>query len=270
MTNILPAALTIAGSDSGGGAGIQADLRAFRDAGIHGCSAITALTAQNPQTVTAVQTADADIVRSQILTVTEGFTIKAVKTGMLANADIIRAVASCIPVLRVPWIVDPVMISTSGHALLDPPAVEDLRTLILPNATLITPNLPETQALLGDATMPLGNDACRDAAIRLHQRYGCAVLVKGGHDPNDPAADWLCDTNGTATRLTAPAVPHPLTTHGTGCTLSAAIAARIALGYPLLNAVTAAKHYLCRLLAAARPAGRDAVYPPNAAFPAEN
>ncbi len=255
----VPAALTIAGSDSGGGAGIQADLRAFRDYGIHGCSAITALTAQNPHRVSGIMAATPEILRGQLERIAEDFTVDAVKTGMLVDAPRIAVVADFLPQLTCPWVIDPVMVATSGAHLLDANAVATLRERLLPHATLITPNLPETQVLLGDRTPTQTTDAQIDAARRLHTQLGGAVLVKGGHTPNHPARDILCSHEGTWL-LDAPTIPHPLTTHGTGCALSAAIAARLALGDPLLDAILHAKAYVLNLLAATHPAGHAAVY----------
>ncbi len=252
-------ALTVAGSDSGGGAGIQADLRAFRDFGVHGCSAITALTAQNPHGVSGVMPASPEILRGQLERIAEDFDVGAVKTGMLVDAPRIAVVADFLPRLRCPWVVDPVMVATSGARLLDAAAVSVLRERLLPHATLVTPNLPEAQALLGDDAPAETLNGQADVARRLHADLGVAVLVKGGHAKGRPSADILCSEAGTWL-FEAPAIPHPLTTHGTGCALSSAIAARLALGDSLLEAIAHAKAYVLRLLSATQPAGRAAVY----------
>lgn len=258
----LPTALAIAGSDSGGGAGIQADLRAFRDFGLHGCSAITALTAQNPHGVSGVMAASPEILRGQLERIAEDFAVGAVKTGMLVDAVRIAVVADFLPRLRCPWVVDPVMVATSGVRLLGADAVAILRERLLPHATLVTPNLPETQALLGDSAPAASLDAQADAARRLHALLGAAVLVKGGHAKSRPSADILC-ANGEVWLLESPAHPNPLTTHGTGCALSSAIAAGLALGKNLPDAVAAAKDYVFGLLTAACPVGHAAAYAPS-------
>ena len=253
-----PVCLTIAGSDSGGGAGLQADLRAFRHFRVHGCTAITAVTAQNPLRVAAVQPVAADILRAQLDCVADAFALAAIKTGMLADAERVRVVADFLPRLAgVPLVVDPVMVATSGARLLAPDAIGLLRECLLPAATLVTPNLPEAELLLGRSLAPGDYPA---AARALHERFGAAILLKGGHNPEHPADDFLCEADGTLWRLSAPAVLHPLTTHGTGCTLSAAIAANLARRRPLLKAVRRAKGWLLALLSAGVPAGRAAVY----------
>lgn len=255
-------ALTIAGSDSGGGAGIQADLRAFRDFGVHGCSAITALTAQNPHGVSGVMAASPEILRGQLERVVEDFAVGAVKTGMLMDATRIAVVADFLSRLHCPWVVDPVMVATSGARLLDAAAIATLREQLLPYATLVTPNLPEAQALLGDSAPAATLEAQIDAARRLYVDLGAAVLVKGGHAKDRPATDILCCAEGIW-RFDAPTCAPPLTTHGTGCALSSAIAAGLALGHNLREAITAAKDYVFGLLCATEPAGRAAIYAPN-------
>ena len=263
-----PVALTIAGSDSGGGAGIQADLRAFRDFGVHGCCAITALTAQNPMGVRAVQGADPGVLRAQLEAVAEAFTVGAVKTGMLLNEALIRTVAAALPLFRdaqgkrAAWVVDPVMIATSGTPLLEAKAVGALREVLLPEATVVTPNLPEALALLGkEAGQPVRTVAAvADLAEALREQLGTAVLVKGGHLEAAPSVDVLAEAGGETVIFEAPCIQAPLTTHGTGCTLSSAIAANIALGRSLREAVLEAKAYLLALLSATQWAGKAAVY----------
>lgn len=259
----VPVALTIAGSDSGGGAGIQADLRSFRAFGVHGCTAITALTAQNPHGVSGIQGATTAMLRGQLERIAEDFEVQAVKTGMLLNARLIRVVADFREAFgKAQWVVDPVMVATSGARLLKPDAVALLRRELLPRATLITPNLPEAEALLDCA--PLSSQKAIQAAVQeLHARLGTAVLLKGGHARKGAAVDIFCNAQGTCYRIATPEVKHPLTTHGTGCALSSAIAANLALGLPLLEAIVQAKAYLLTLLSAARPAGNAAVYGPE-------
>lgn len=254
-----PVALTVAGSDSGGGAGIQADLRAFTHFGVHGCSAVTALTAQNPMGVSAIQAAAPGILRAQLERVGEAFELGAVKTGMLVNADLIAVVTDWFvrSQSRPPLVVDPVMVATSGSRLIDAEAVSALLDLAA-HATLITPNIPEAEALSGCAIGTVA--AMADAAVALRRRTGAAaVLLKGGHLAATPSTDVLCDADGVWT-ITAPAIPHPATTHGTGCTLASAIAANLACGTSLHEAVRRAKAYLCGALAGARPAGTAAVF----------
>lgn len=238
-----PVALTLAGSDSGGNAGMQADLRVFHDFGVHGCTAITALTAQNPDGVRAVQAVSPAFLRAQLAAIFEVYDVRAIKTGMLHNARLIEAAALF---LRkhpaIPLVVDPVMVATSGARLLENNAVATLVRRLLPLATLITPNIPEAEVLLGYALPdPL---AAGEAARVLAERFGCAVLVKGGHGSRkDQACDWLCIGKRLYQVRTA-VVRQPLSLHGTGCTLSAAITAALATGAPLTNAVAAGKAYV--------------------------
>jgi hydroxymethylpyrimidine/phosphomethylpyrimidine kinase len=220
-----PVVLTIAGSDSGGNAGIQADLRALHAFGVHGCTALTALTAQNPRGVSGVLAVSPEFLARQLDAVFDAYTVAAIKTGMLATAELIEVAAERLRAHRgrAPCVVDPVMVATSGARLLESTAVAVLKARLLPLATLMTPNLPEVEALL---ERPIGSlDEAADAARELHGRFGCAVLVKGGHEVVQRATDLLFD--GTRLwRLTTPVVAAPLSTHGTGCALSAAIARR--------------------------------------------
>lgn len=244
-----PVALTIAGSDSGGGAGIQADLRTFNAFGAHGVCVIAAITAQNPRGVTGVGAVAPRLVRQQLAAVLEAFTVGAAKTGMLFNAATIRAVAAALAARPdLPLVVDPVMVATSGARLLRDDAVAVLISRLLPRAILVTPNLPEAELLAG---RPLRTPQARRTAVcELAARFGGHVLLKGGHDPGDPATDLLAAPDGTLWRLTAPPVRRPLSTHGTGCTLSAAIAAGLARRASLLEAVRAAKAYVAAAIAA--------------------
>ncbi len=236
------AALTIAGSDSGGNAGIQADLRAFHVFGVHGCTVLAALTAQNPDGVRAILTADAAFVAAQLDAVLEVYAVAALKTGMLAAPDVIEAVADRLLIHgRIVKVCDPVMVATSGAKLLADEAVEALKARLLPLADLMTPNLPEAAVLLGRPVATSGEMA--EAARELSDRFGCAVLVKGGHGAGANAADALFD--GEALRwLSTPRIDQPLSTHGTGCSLSAAITAALACGRTLLDAVVEGKAYV--------------------------
>ena len=232
--------LTVAGSDSGGGAGIQADLRTFAAHGVHGTSAITAVTAQNSVAVLDWVALEPRMVVAQIEAVASDMEVAAVKTGMLATAAIVSAVAEAIERLRLPFVVvDPVMVAKSGDRLLDRDAETAYRERLLPLATVVTPNLPEAEALLGRPVRTL--DEMREAARALRAMGPRAVVVKGGHLEGD-AVDVFWD----GARLEDLPAPRIATknTHGTGCTYSAAIAARLALGEPLLDAVRGAKAYL--------------------------
>jgi hydroxymethylpyrimidine/phosphomethylpyrimidine kinase len=242
-------ALTIAGSDSSGGAGIQADLKTFAALGVYGASAITALTAQNTQGVDAVLVVPPDFVARQIKVVARDLKIGAIKIGMLATSEVIEAVAEALEALPgVPVVLDPVMVAASGDVLLDDDAIDTLRTLLLPRATLITPNLPEAAKLLG-------GDEARDERAMSAQTAALrglgakAVLIKGGHADGAEAVDLLLDDEGEL-RLAAPRVSTG-NTHGTGCTLSSAIAAGLAKGASLRDAVQSAKAYVTAAIAAA-------------------
>jgi hydroxymethylpyrimidine/phosphomethylpyrimidine kinase len=243
----LPIVLTIAGSDSGGGAGIQADLKTFAALRCHGTSAITCLTAQNPRGVTGIQPVAPRLVRQQIEAVFAELPPRAVKTGMLFSSAIIRNAAVALAAApRVPLVVDPVMVATSGAVLLQPAAIRALQHLLLPRATLITPNLDEAELLLGRRLRSL--DDLFAAAEELHQRFGAAVLVKGGHlKLGAEAVDVLFDGR-RFTVLKARRI-RGVSTHGTGCTYSAAIAAGLARGQSLSGAVRAAKRFITRAIA---------------------
>jgi hydroxymethylpyrimidine/phosphomethylpyrimidine kinase len=232
--------LTIAGSDSGGGAGIQADLRTFAAHGVHGASAVTAVTAQNSVAVTAVAALEPRMVAAQIEAVASDMAVAAAKTGMLANRGIIEAVAESVARFAIPHlVVDPVMVAKSGGRLLDPAAERGYVELLFPVAAVITPNLAEAEALLGREVRSL--EGMHEAARRLHDLGARAVVVKGGHLTGD-AVDVFYDGR-RLEEVPAPRIP-TRNTHGTGCTFSAAIAARLALGQDLLEAVRGAKAYL--------------------------
>ncbi|HEJ2440116.1 TPA: bifunctional hydroxymethylpyrimidine kinase/phosphomethylpyrimidine kinase [Burkholderia multivorans] len=249
MTHPIPNVLTIAGSDSGGGAGIQADLKTFSALGAYGASAITALTAQNTRGVTGVHAPDPAFVTAQLDAVFGDIRIDAVKIGMLANAPIVHAVADALRRYAPRFVVlDTVMISKSAHALLAPEAVDALRDALLPLATVVTPNLPEAAALLGDAPATTEDDMVRQGRALL-QTGARAVLMKGGHLPDAAASpDWLVAQAG-AVRLDGARVPVS-NTHGTGCTLSSAIAALLPQQPDLESAVREAKAYLTGAIAA--------------------
>ncbi|MBU9373553.1 bifunctional hydroxymethylpyrimidine kinase/phosphomethylpyrimidine kinase [Burkholderia multivorans] len=251
MTHPIPNVLTIAGSDSGGGAGIQADLKTFSALGAYGASAITALTAQNTRGVTGVHAPDPAFVTAQLDAVFGDIRIDAVKIGMLANAPIVHAVADALRRYAPRFVVlDTVMISKSAHALLAPDAVDALRDALLPLATVVTPNLPEAAALLGDAPATTEDDMVRQGRALL-QTGARAVLMKGGHLPDAAASpDWLVAQAG-AVRLDGARVPVS-NTHGTGCTLSSAIAALLPQQPDLESAVREAKAYLTGAIAASR------------------
>lgn len=242
-----PPALTIAGSDSGGGAGIQADLKTFASLGVHGTSAITCVTAQNPKGVRGIQAVRPEIVRRQIEAVFDAFRPAAVKTGMLFSTQIIRVVVRFFQDKGMPpLIVDPVMVATSGARLLQASAVKAMRDELLPLATLVTPNLDEAAILIGRNLASV--DDLRDAAREIKERWGCAALVKGGHLKGmKEAVDFFYDGT-TELLLSAPFV-RGVSTHGTGCVYSAAIAGHLALGRDLSRAVELAKHYITNAIA---------------------
>ena len=234
-----PIALTIAGSDSGGGAGIQADLKVFSALGVHGTTAITCLTAQNPKGVSGIQAATPKMVRLQMEAVFAELPPKAVKTGMLFHTAIIREVVRMFSGKGMPpLVVDPVMVATSGAKLLKPSAIRTMLDELLPLAAVVTPNLDEAEILVGHPVRTLG--ALRAAAREIHGRFGCAALVKGGHlSDGREAVDFFYDGR-TELMLSAPFI-RGVSTHGTGCTYSAAIAAHLALGCTLVQAVAKAK-----------------------------
>ena len=250
----VPVALTIAGSDSSGGAGIQADLKTFAAFGVYGASVVTALTAQSTRGVQAVAEVDPGFVAQQLDAVLEDLPVRAAKTGMLARAAVIEIVVDRLTARRpAHLVVDPVMVATSGAVLLEPAAVACLRERLLPLATLVTPNLHEAAALTGVAVR--GPDEMREAARRLVALGARAVLVKGGHLPG-PALDVLYDGHDYR-ELSAPRLgTGPL--HGAGCTLSAAITAALSRGQDLGDAVATAKRYVTRAIETATAIGHGA------------
>lgn len=244
----LPVALSIAGSDSGAGAGIQADLKTFAAFGVYGVTVITAITAQNTLGVRAVQEIDADVVIAQLDAVAEDFAIGALKTGMLSSAAIIEAVAGGIQRHKLgPLVVDPVMIAKSGDRLLREDAIDALRRRLLPLAEVVTPNIPEAEVLAGRSIRTRDDGL---AAARIIMELGArAVVIKGGHTEDDPIVDVLVDSQGVHEYRAARIVT--TSTHGTGCTFSAAITAGLAAGLNLPAAVAEARDYVSRALSSA-------------------
>ena len=244
-----PVALTIAGSDSSGGAGIQADLKTFAALGVYGASVITALTAQNTQGVSGIHPVPAAFVAAQIDAVFTDLTVGAVKIGMVAQLEVIDAIVAGLDRWTPDHVVlDPVMVATSGDRLLAAEAVEALRTKLIPRASLITPNLPEAAALLDEPVA--ANEAAVERQGRQLLSMGCrAVLIKGGHGQGQESIDYLIDANG-AMALAAPRVATK-NTHGTGCSLSSAIAAGLAKGEEMEAAVRNAKAWISAAIAAA-------------------
>ncbi|MBA4796211.1 MAG: bifunctional hydroxymethylpyrimidine kinase/phosphomethylpyrimidine kinase [Rhizobiales bacterium] len=240
--------LSIAGSDPSGGAGIQADLKAFSARGCYGMAALTALTAQNTQGVSAVVPLDPDFVAEQIRMVFADVRVDAIKIGMIANASIASAVAEALkPHRGIPVVLDPVMIAKGGAPLLDPAAVEALKSKLLPLATLLTPNLPEAAALLGEAEA-YDRTVMEAQANRLAALGPKAVLVKGGHLPGAESPDVLVSEG--EVRWFEAARFQTRNTHGTGCSLSSALAAELAKGQSLEHAVRHAKTWLAEAVAA--------------------
>jgi hydroxymethylpyrimidine/phosphomethylpyrimidine kinase len=248
--NKIPTALTIAGSDSGGGAGIQADLKTFAALGVHGTSAVTCITAQNPAGILGVQPCSGQMVRRQIEAVFAALPPAAVKTGMLFSPEIVRVVTNFFADKRsTPLIVDPVLRAGSGASLLKTAALGFLQKSLLPLAALVTPNLAEAEVLAAKKIRSV--DDLRAAAREIRSRYGCAALVKGGHLRGaDEAVDVFFDGS-TELLLGAPFV-RGIRTHGTGCTYSAAITGYLAWGCALPRAVERAKRYITETIA--RPA----------------
>jgi hydroxymethylpyrimidine/phosphomethylpyrimidine kinase len=249
----IPIALTIAGSDSSGGAGIQADLKTFSAFGVYGASVLTALTAQNTRGVQGVEPVRPAFVEAQLSSVLADLDVRAIKTGMLANGAIVSAVAAALTrVPAIPLVVDPVMVATSGDRLLEPDAIAALKGELFPRATVVTPNLPEAAALLGVAVAASEQQVIEQA--RALARFGSgAVLIKGGHGEGREAVDILVGGDAVL-RLAAPRI-ETRHTHGTGCTLSAAIAALLARGTDLEEAARRAKAYVSAALAGGRDLG---------------
>ncbi|SIQ34088.1 hydroxymethylpyrimidine kinase /phosphomethylpyrimidine kinase [Rhizobium sp. RU20A] len=242
-------ALTIAGSDSGGGAGIQADLKTFSALGVYGASVITAVTAQNTRGVSAVADIAPDMVAAQMQAVFSDLDVGAVKIGMVSRVETIEAIADGLRDFTGPVVVDPVMVATSGDRLLRPDAIAVLIDRLLPRAAVVTPNLPEA-ALLTGQSVAATPEAVRAQAAHLLAAGAASVLMKGGHGHGPLCVDYLVEQDGILT-LTAPRVD-TLNDHGTGCTLAAAITAGLARGLCLTEAVRQAKTYLQAALEAGR------------------
>lgn len=239
MVNV---ALTIAGSDSGGGAGIQADLKTFQELGVFGTSAITAVTAQNTHGVTAIQPMDIDIVSAQIKAVTEDFSVKAVKTGMLFSTEIIEAVGQSLQGKNIPLVIDPVMIAKGGASLLKEEAIMAMKTVLLPLATVVTPNIPEAEVLTGIAIKT--EEDINKAAEHILGLGAKSVIIKGGHRTEALyAEDFFAANDGTRFSIRSSWI-HTTATHGTGCTYAAALTAFLADGKSLEDAIYAAKSFI--------------------------
>ena len=249
----MPVALTIAGSDSGGGAGIQADLKTFAALGVHGASAITCLTAQNPKRVLAIEPVSPKMLRQQLEAVFEELNPRAIKTGMLFSAENILVVTNFFrnpkSEIRNPkLVVDPILVSTSGTKLLEPKALKILKDKLLPLATLVAPNLNEASVLI-DENKPISDrEEMNRAAREIHRRYGCAVLIKGGHLARSFAAVDIFFDGKIEIELGALRI-NGVRTHGTGCTYSAAICAALALGKNLPQAVQIGKKFVTAAIA---------------------
>ena len=240
-----PVALSIAGSDNSAGAGAQADLKTFTAFGVYGLTAITCVVAEVPGKVSAIAPVPPEIVAEQIRLSLTAYPVGAVKTGMLHSRAVIEAVCDVLEGARLVLVVDPVMVATSGASLLEPEGIDAYRRRLFPLARLITPNLDEAAALLG---RPISSVAeMREAGRQLCRQFGCAFLLKGGHLQGE-AVDLLCTPEGKVSEFTAPRVSG-VSTHGTGCTLSAAITAGLANGAPLEHAVACAKNFVTRAIA---------------------
>jgi hydroxymethylpyrimidine/phosphomethylpyrimidine kinase len=237
----VPVVLTIAGSDSSAGAGIQADLKTFAAFEVYGLTAVTCIVSEIPGKVSRIEAVSAELVRDQIETVAKSFPIAAIKTGLLCSADIVETVARTLAaVLRIPLVIDPVFIATSGDRLLEPKAIELYERELFPLATLVTPNLDEAGQLLGEKID--SRESMQRAGKALAEKYGTNVLLKGGHLFGERAIDLLF-ADGEMKEFAAPFV-RDIATHGTGCTYSAAITAGLARGKSLEQAIADAKTFV--------------------------
>jgi hydroxymethylpyrimidine/phosphomethylpyrimidine kinase len=245
-TENVPVALSIAGSDSSAGAGIQGDLKTFSALGVYGLTAVTCIVAEVPGKVSRIEPVSARIVRDQVEVLAKSFQITAIKTGLLCSGEIISAVAKAIRDMhktfapRIPLVIDPVFVATSGNPLLEPAAIEIYEKELFPLASLITPNLDEAGRLLG--TKIENRQSMRHAGKELAKRFGTGILLKGGHLTGDSAVDLLF-ANGKVMEFSVPFV-RGVATHGTGCTYSAAITAGLATGLSLEKAITEAKKFV--------------------------
>lgn len=248
---MIPIAVTIAGSDSSGGAGVQADLKTFAALRVYGASAITALTAQNTLGVQAIHNVPPDFIAAQIDSIFTDLTVQAVKIGMLSLPETIRAVADRLKrhASAIPIVLDPVMVATSGDLLISDEAVSVLRDELVPLASVITPNLPEAATLLGEAVASREMEAVGQAR-RLLALGGTAIVIKGGHSDGAESVDHFLCRDGELRRFAAPRIA-TRNSHGTGCTLSSAIAAGLAHGLELTEAVTKGKAFVTEAIRSA-------------------
>lgn len=240
-----PVACTIAGSDSGGGAGIQADLKTFADLGVRGTSVVTAITAQNPCAVLGVHLVPEKMVALQLRAVLEGFDVRSFKTGMLGTAGIVRAVAAVLPA-GIPLVVDPVIQSTSGTRLLDEKGEKELVAGLIPRSTVVTPNIPEAEHLSGMTEISTNMDMI-EAALRIRRMGPEYVIVKGGHRPGPESVDLLVGPD-TELFLGSPRISGGM--HGSGCCFSAALAGYMAQGFDVVESFRKTKKYMDRVLGA--------------------
>lgn len=251
MSKHMPVVMTIAGSDSGGGAGIQADLKTFEALKVFGTSAITASIAQNTIDVTAIEPVTPAMMRAQLDALFDDFELAAIKIGVLGTVELLACVRER---LQVRWkgevVLDSVMVSTSGRALAPTAIADALWQQLIPQAALVTPNMPKAEVLLG-ASIPCTAQGMKKAALALHRRGMKRVLLKGGHLPHGPAIDLFVNQSGRAHVLNSTRIA-TFNTHGTGCVLSAAITALRAHGLPWLDAITQAKRFLSEALEAGR------------------
>ncbi len=261
---IYPVALTIAGSDSGGGAGIQADLRTFNAFGVYGCSVITAVTAQNPDGVRRIDMIPADSVRAQLEAVLPRLAVRAVKIGMLGNAENVHVVAEALKGTKIPVVVDPVLVSTSGAKLLKGDGAKVMMDELLPRADWVTPNIPEAELLLGRSLA--GEEAYAAAAREIAGKWACICVLKSGHAPDlADACDFAALPDGRVFTVTTPRLPDlGKTAHGTGCTFSAALAAILAQKQGWKTTLAQAKSFVFGSLAEPALIGKNlqAMYPP--------
>ena len=263
----IPAVLTIAGSDSGGGAGIQADLRTFNAFKVYGCSAITAVTSQNPDEVRRVDVLPAEAVQCQIAAVLDKFPVRFAKTGMLANREIIESVAETVRERNLEITVDPVMVSTSGVRLLEESAISAMKDFLFPLAKWITPNIPEAELLCCRKISSFKD--LSDAALALFEHYGCNVILKSGHlVSSDQAADMICHEGRLYELSSARIQVSGNCAHGSGCTLSAALTANFALGRSWDNALIETKTFIYGSISEKKSlsVGLSQMYPPEKSY----
>ena len=248
MNNIKPSVLTIAGSDSGGGAGIQADLRTFNAFGVYGCCVITAVTSQNPKEVRRVDVLETKAVRSQLECVLDLFPVRFAKCGMLSNQEIIKCTAEIASENNLSLIVDPVMVSTSGAKLLEKSAINAMKKYLFPVAKWLTPNIPEAELISGMKIKTADDQA--ESALELYRQYGCNVILKGGHITTDKKASDIVCFEGELYELSSPCLSITgNASHGTGCTLSSALSANLALERSWQTAVKSSKAFVYGSLA---------------------